>query len=52
MHGVIFMQAVPDWETDQTISEIGDLVNFAVRLRTLVLEEGYTELSFRNPTTG
>ena len=34
------MRALPDQETD----EISDLVNFAVQLRALVVEEGYTEL--------
>lgn len=46
------MEALPDRETDQTVTEISNLVDFSVRLRALIMEEGYTEVSFRNPNTG
>jgi hypothetical protein len=45
------MATFPDWEADQATTEISDLVNFAVLLRSLIVDEGFTELTFRNPRT-
>jgi hypothetical protein len=37
---------------EEEIQHISDLVNFVVYLRGLIVNEGFTELWFRDPTTG
>jgi len=34
------------------VSDIEDLMNLVVQMRTLICEEGYTEVTFRNPEIG
>lgn len=34
------------------IDYLEDLMNLAVQARSLIVEEGFTEAIFRNPTTG
>jgi hypothetical protein len=45
------MQKCLEWEADETIAEFMQLVNMSVRIRSLIVEDGFTEVAFRNPTT-
>jgi hypothetical protein len=37
---------------DEDLNQMMALVNFAFRIRSLIVEEGYTQLWLRNPDTG
>jgi hypothetical protein len=48
---IISIPQCPGWEDDEAIDEFMKLVNMSVLLRTLVVEYGFTEVTFRNPAT-
>ena len=39
-------------DVDRALDEISALVNTSVRLRAWIVDEGFTQVKFRNPKTG